>query len=146
LLSVARTHDDRRLPETRGERIVAACCLAIPFAGIVAIIVASVVATIAGAAAFFVAFLSLVVYIVRFLSTPAVSGTSDVFDHEQQCRVCGAPFRPIRMNQIYCGRVCRDEAAARRRKSRRMAAASRRPQRRARAGGSRGVEGPAPFS
>lgn len=116
-LSAAHTDGDRQFPETRGERIVFACCLAMPFAGVVAIIVASIAAATAAAAAFFLVFLTLAVYIVRFLSTASRPETLHPLDHEQQCRVCGAPFRPIRANQIYCSRTCRDEAAARRRKS-----------------------------
>jgi hypothetical protein len=117
-LSAAHTHDDRQFPETRSERIVLACCLALLFAALVALVVASFVAVAAAAAAFFVVFLTLAVYIDRFLSTASRPKTLHRLDYEQQCRVCGAPFRPIRMNQIYCGRACRNEAAARRRKNR----------------------------
>jgi hypothetical protein len=114
-LSAAHTHDDRQFPETQGERIALACCLALLFGGFVAFVVAFVVSVAAAAAAFVVVFLTLAVYIDRFLSTASRPKTLHPLDHEQQCRVCGARFKPIRMNQIYCGRACRDEAAARRR-------------------------------
>jgi hypothetical protein len=117
-LSAARTHDDRPFPETRDERIAFACCLALLFAGFVAIIVAYTVAATAAAVAFVVVFLTLALYIVRFLSDDLPPELPHPLDHEQQCRVCGAPFRPVRVNQLYCRRACRDEAAARRRKNR----------------------------
>ena len=95
-----------------------ACCVAMPFAGVVAIIVASIAAAIVAAAASFVVYLTLAAYIVRFLSTNPPQGTLHLLDDSQQCRGCGVPFRPIRANQIYCGRACRDGAAATRRKNR----------------------------
>jgi hypothetical protein len=118
-LSAAHTQDDHQFPETRDEQIVVACCLALLFAGLVAIIAAYTIAATAAAIAFVSVFLTLALYIVRFLSADSRPETLLSHDHENQCHVCGTPFSPIRVNQIYCGRACRAEAAARRRENRR---------------------------
>jgi hypothetical protein len=121
-LSAARTHDNRQLPDSLGERIVVACCLAWLFAGVIAFIVASTIGAGAAAATFLVVSVTLAIYIARFLSTSSRPSRVHQLAREHQCCVCGAPFTPIRANQIYCGRPCREEAAARRRKNRLEAA------------------------
>ncbi len=85
---------------------------------VAAAVAAAAAAATAAAAMFFVVFLTLAVYIVRLLSTASRLRTLHPLDHEQQCPGCGVPFRPIRANQLYCGRACRDGAAATRRKNR----------------------------
>jgi hypothetical protein len=117
-VSAAQTHHDREFPETLGERIAVACGLAWLFSGVVALIVAYAVGKGMAATVFVVVSVTLAVYIAWFLSVSSPRSTVRPLDREQQCRVCGTPFRRIRANQIYCGPPCRNQAAAWRRKNR----------------------------
>ena len=111
-MAVARTHREPEFPASRAERLFVATCVALPFAAVLAVTVAVVFGKSAGAGVFIVAVGALVVGLAEWMRPPP---EEPVLDDEQVCRVCGARFTRIRVNQIYCGRACRSKAAANRR-------------------------------
>lgn len=114
-MAVARTHREPEFPTSRAERLFVGTCVALPLAAVFGVTVAVAFDTSAGAAVFIVASVALVLGLAEWMRPPP---EEPVLDDERVCRVCGARFTRIRVNQIYCGRACRSEAAANRRKRR----------------------------